>query len=168
MWRPWKLSNFQDPPSPWSIYVQNSSTSMTLEVFQKTSFKRATLPPLLQLITNQLKENIIQGWLLYVMRSFFQEGFCFQYQLINLVWLSFDFFSLSWSLIICFFVTLYSCVCSCPEISRNVYTHFLYSFCNQPVLFARLEKVNKPCNNNRTEYVNKRNQHKNQTKPHYI
>ena len=48
--------------------------------------------PPLQIITNQLKENIIQGWLLYVIRSFFQVHFHFQHQLINLVLLSFDFF----------------------------------------------------------------------------
>ena len=40
---------------------------------------------LLQMITNQLKENIIQRWLLYVIRLFFQVGFPFQYQLFNLV-----------------------------------------------------------------------------------
>ena len=49
------------------------------------------------MITNQLKENIIQGCLLYVIRSFLQVGFRFQYQLINLVWHSIDFFSFSWS-----------------------------------------------------------------------
>ena len=66
--RPWKLANFQEPPLPLSIYVQNSSTPLTLEVqFQ-------TKPPL-QLINNQLKENIIQVWLLYVIRFFLQVGF---------------------------------------------------------------------------------------------
>ena len=43
-----------------------------------------------------------------VIRSLLQVGFCFQYQLINFFWLSFDFFSFSWSLTICFFVPLYS------------------------------------------------------------
>ena len=38
------------------------------------------LPPL-QMMTNQLKENIIQGWLSYVIRSFLQVVFRFQYQL---------------------------------------------------------------------------------------
>ena len=56
--------------------------------------------PLFQIITNQLKKSIIQQWLLYVIRSFFQVGFRFQYQLINLFWFSFDFFSFSWSLAI--------------------------------------------------------------------
>ena len=32
----------------------------------------------LQMITNQLKENIIRWWLLYVIRSFLQVGFRFQ------------------------------------------------------------------------------------------
>ena len=37
----------------------------------------------LHMITNQLKENIILGWLLYVIRSFLLVGFRFQYQLIS-------------------------------------------------------------------------------------
>ena len=40
------------------------------------------------------------------------------------------------------------------------YSHFQYSFCNQPVLFAQLENVNKLWNNNRTVHVNERNQTK--------
>ena len=46
----------------------------------------------------------------------FSNDFRFQYQLINRVWLSFDFSSFS-CLTIRFFVPLYSCVCSCPKIS---------------------------------------------------
>ena len=75
-----------------SSYIQNSSTPLTLDVQFPTN-----PPPPLQMITNQSKENIIQGWLLYVIRSSLQVGFCFQYQLINLVWLSIEFFSFSWS-----------------------------------------------------------------------
>ena len=60
----------------------------------------------LQMITNQLKENIIQWWLLHVIRPFVQVGFCFQHQLINLAWLSIDLLSFTWSLTICFFVVL--------------------------------------------------------------
>ena len=65
---------------------------MTLDVqFQTNS------PPL-HMITNQLKENTILGWLLYVIRPFLQVGFRFQYQFnINLVWLSINFSSFSWS-----------------------------------------------------------------------
>ena len=82
VWRPWKLFIFQDP------HLLCPSTSKILP------------PPLinsLQMITNHLKENIIQGWLLYVIRTFLQVGFRCQYQTINLVWLFFDFFSFSWS-----------------------------------------------------------------------
>ena len=69
---------------------------------------------------NQLKEKIIQGWLLYIIRSFLEVGFRFHSQLINLAWLSFDFFSFSGSLTICVFAcvllyALYSCVFSCPK-----------------------------------------------------
>ena len=104
------------------------------------------IPPL-QMITSQLKENIIQGWLLYVIRSFLQVGFRFQYQLINLVWLSFDFFSFSWSLTICFFVALYSCLCSCPKISRNIFYLQLFTFLvlilqSTCFFFSQLENVN--------------------------
>ena len=53
---------------------------------------------LLQMITNQSQGSIILGLLLYFIRSFLQVGFRFQYQLmINLVWLSIDFSSFSWS-----------------------------------------------------------------------
>ena len=82
--------------------------------------------PPLQLSTNQLKENIIQGWLLYllyIIRSFLQASFLFQYQIINLVWLSFDFFSFTWNLTICFFVEFCSCtlvlLCSFPQLSSK-------------------------------------------------
>ena len=39
-------------------------------------------PPPLPIITNQLKENLIRGLLLHVIRSFLQVGLCSQYQLI--------------------------------------------------------------------------------------
>ena len=45
-------------------------------------------------------------------------------------------------------------------------SHFQYSFCNQPVLFAQLEKVNKFWDNNCTVYVNKRSQNK--CKPSHV
>ena len=97
------LSMFKilSPPWPWT-----------------SNFKR--IPPL-QTITNQLRENIIQGRLLYVIGSFLQVGFRFQYQLINFAWLSFDFFSFSWSLTVCFCLVLYSCMCCCWKVSRNVF-----------------------------------------------
>ena len=82
-------------PTPLSSYVQNSSTALTLDVQFQTNC--SPQPLRFPLRTNQLKGNIILGWLLYVIRSFLQVGFRFQYQLINLVWLSIDFFSFSWN-----------------------------------------------------------------------
>ena len=83
------------------------------------------------------------------------------------------FFSFSRSLSICFFLALYYCV----QLSRNItkcllfiiiHIFSIYSFYNQPVLFAQLENVNKLWNNNRTEHVNERNQNKNKTKSRHI
>ena len=88
------LSRHALPLPPLSSYVQSSSTPLTLNV----QFKRIlSLALPLQIKTNQLKYNKIQGWLLYVIRSFLQVGLCFQYQRINLVWLSINFFPFSWS-----------------------------------------------------------------------
>ena len=44
------------------------------------------------------------------------------------------------------------------------YSHYWYSFSNQPVLFAQFENVNKLWNNNLTMHVNERNQNKSKTK----
>ena len=85
-----KIVQISRPPPPMSSYVQNSSTPLTLDVQFQTR-------PYLQMITNQLKGNMNLRWLLYVIRSFLQIGFRFQYQLINLVWISLDFFSFRWS-----------------------------------------------------------------------
>ena len=57
----------------------------------------------------------------YVIRSFLQVDFCFRYQLINLVWFSFDFFSFTFFFLgllflkfLLFFMIFhnYSCFCS--------------------------------------------------------
>ena len=69
---------FRIPHPPLSIYVQNSSTPLTLDVQCQTNRHLSV-----QMITNQLKKNIIQVWLLYVIRSFLRVSFRFQYQLIK-------------------------------------------------------------------------------------
>ena len=88
-----EFAQFSRPPITLvqSSNVQNSSTPLTLDVHFQTNSPL----PLLQMITNQLKGNVILGWLLYVITSFLQVGFRFQYQLNNLVWLSVDFFPFS-------------------------------------------------------------------------
>ena len=53
-----KIVQFSRPPTPLSIYVQTSSTPLTLDVQFHGNHPR---PSPLQMITNQLKEYIIQG-----------------------------------------------------------------------------------------------------------
>ena len=71
------------------------------------------------------------------------------------------------------FSWLYTLVCAIVQKYNemsfvNNYSHFQDSFCNQPVLFAQFENVNKPLNNHRTVDVNERNQNKNKTKSRHI
>ena len=67
-----KIVQFSRPSTLLSIYVQNYSTPLTLDV----QFQTPPLP--LQMITNQLKENIIQGWLLYMLSGpFFMSAFIY-------------------------------------------------------------------------------------------
>ena len=131
IWSPWKLFIFQDPQPCLFICVQNSSTPWPC----RSSFRQRTTrpppppPPLLslQMITNQLKESIIQGWLLYIIRTFLQVSFRFQYQSIILVWLSFDFFSFSWSVtIISSSSWSYTLVCAVVQKYQEV--SFIYNY----------------------------------------
>ena len=158
VWRPWKLSNFQDPLPPLPIYVQNSSTPLNLNLqFQTTPLP----PPCLSPNDNKsIKRKHNPSMTTASYQVLLSGRLLFSAQLINLVWLSFDFFLFSWSLTFCFVVPLYSCVCSCPKISRN--SHFQYFFCNQPVA------INKLRNNDRTVLVNEQNQNKNKTMLHHI
>ena len=78
-------------------------------------------PPTFPNDNQSTKKGIIQVWLLYVIRSFLQVGFCFQYQLSNLIWLPFGFFSFSWSLNIYFFVAL-----ECAVVQKCHKMSFIY------------------------------------------
>ena len=89
-----KIGQFSRPPHP---SCPATSKILPPPWLWTSNFKRNPLPLPLQIMTNQLKENIIQGWLLHDIRSFLQVGFCSQYQLINLVWLSIDFYLFSWN-----------------------------------------------------------------------
>ena len=68
------------PPCPSTSKILPPSWTWT------SNFKRlpSRPPASLQMITNQLKENIIQAWLLQVIRSFFQIDFCFQHNSLTL------------------------------------------------------------------------------------
>ena len=153
---------FETPRPPIPLVHLRPTFSHSLKLWRPVSNNQTTLP-LLQMITRQLKESIIQGWLLYVIRSFLQVGFPFQYQLINLVWLSFG-----WCLTTCFFVASYV-VQKYYEMSFIYkHSHFQYWFCNQTALFAQTGNVKKLWDNNHTVQVNERNQNKNKTKPYHI
>ena len=66
-----KIVQFLRPPTPLSIYVQNSSTLLTLDV----QFQRSPSP--LQVITNQLKENLIQDGYYMLSDPSFRSDFVF-------------------------------------------------------------------------------------------
>ena len=107
-----KIVQFLKKPIPLSIYVQNTSICLTLDV--------------------QL------GWLLYVIRSFLQIGFRFQYQLANLARLSLSSFYLA-DASLSVFSWFYTLVCAVVQKYYEMsficnYLHFWYSFYNQPVI----------------------------------
>ena len=71
-----KVGQFSRPPT---LLIQlRSKCFRPLVIGRPVSNDPLPLP----IITNQLKENLIQGWLLHVIRSFLQVGLCSQYQLI--------------------------------------------------------------------------------------
>ena len=156
--------------------VQFSRASISLVHLCPVSFHPLDLgrlisdtPIPLAMITNQSKENIIQGWLLYVIGSFPQVGFFFPNQPINLVWLSFDLFSFSWSLTI--YLLLCGIILLCVQLSEKIKKFLLYiiihifsSHFAINVFFPQLENVNKLWNNNRTVDMNEQNQNKITTK----
>ena len=105
-WSPWKLSSFQDPPSPCP-----SSSKILQPPWPWPFFLSEVAPPSPNY--NQFIKRKHNPRVNIRSKTFLQVGFHFQYQLINLLWISFDFLSFSWSFTICYFVALYSCVCSC-------------------------------------------------------
>ena len=54
-----------------------STSNILLHTWPWTSNFKWTSPPSLQMITNQLKENIIQGWLFILSFPFFRSAFFF-------------------------------------------------------------------------------------------
>ena len=71
------------------------------------------------------------------------------------------------------FSCFYTLVCAVVQKYHEMsficnYSHFYYSFCNQPVLYGQLENVNKLWNNKRTVHVNERNQNKSKNMSHHI
>ena len=75
-------------------------------------------PSPLQMITNQLKENIIQGWLFMLSGTPFMSAFVFSINSLILPGFPLISFHLVEASLFAFFVALHSCVCCCP---RNVF-----------------------------------------------
>ena len=90
-----------------------------------------------QMITNQEKENIIQGWLLFVLRSFFLAVFCFQYQLINFDWLYFDSISDFW--------WLYTLLCIVAQKYHKFFFTYSYSHFSTHFAINLFYLHNTPC-----------------------
>ena len=74
IWRPWKFSSFQDPPPPCP------STSKILQLLWPwtLNFKR-TLPHLYPNDNQSIKRKHNSRMTIYVIKSFLQVGFRFQY-----------------------------------------------------------------------------------------
>ena len=89
---PMKIVQFSTPPvpAPLSSYVQNSSTPLTLDVQFQTKSPHSPYDNQ-SIKRKQSKDDY------YVILSYLLVGFRFQYQLINLAWLSVDLFSLNQS-----------------------------------------------------------------------
>ena len=108
-----KTIQFSRTPTPLDHLSAIFVTLLTLDI----QFQMTPSGPL-QMITNQFKDNIIQRWLLYVIRSFLQVGFRFQYQPINLFWFSFDFNLFSWSALL--YLLLRGFILLCVRLSKNI------------------------------------------------
>ena len=162
IWRPWKLSNFQDPHPPYLSTSKHLSPSW----LWTSNFKQTA--PSLQMITNELKENLIQGWLLYLIRSLLRFGSRFHIN--SLILFCFPLTSFhSDDTSLSAFLWLYTFACAVVQKYHEM--SFTYNYCffvfhifsthfsiNLSAIFAKLENVNKLWNNNHTVYVNEQNQ----------
>ena len=117
----------------------------------------------LQIITSQLKENIIQGWLLYAIKSFLQVGYRFQYQFIILSGFPLTSLHLSEASLFAF-LWLHTLVCAVVQRSKCLLFIIIYSFSTQfAINLFYLQNVNKLWKNNHTCMW--RNKIKTKTKP---
>ena len=110
--------------------------------------------------------------LLHIIRPSFRLAF--QYQPINLVLLSFDFFSFNWSLTI-YFLGVHvpqKRGFKHPKILQNIFYLWLLTFLvlilQSTCSFANIENVNKVWNNNCTVHVKKENQNKSKTESRQV
>ena len=137
IWPPWKLLNFQDAPTPSSIYVQTLFTLLTLDVQFQTnpsspndnqSIKRKHNPRINIICYQVLPSGRLSfSAFVFSINSVILSGF--PLTSFHLVEASLS--AYSWLYTLCVVVRKYHKMYFIYN-----YSHFLYSFCNQPVLFA--------------------------------
>ena len=149
-----EIIQFSKPPTLSFIYVKKSSISLTLDVQFQTNHPSSSGNQSIQ-----IKHNPRMTLICY---QVLPSAFIFSINLLisssfHLTFLHLAEASLS------AFSWLYTLVCEVVQKYHEMYftyNHFLYSFCNQPALFAQGENVNKLWNNNRTVHVNEQDQSK--------
>ena len=132
------------PPSPqgWQLYVINKVTAELFIIFidyywhfLKWGIGQDICDGIIVIIVKTISSS--SSWTVGLGPSlqsfnvlFLLVHFRFQYQRINLVWLSFDFFPFSWSFTVWFFCDYTLCAVAQKYGMSYNYSHFQYSFCN--------------------------------------
>ena len=130
LWRRRRLFSFQDPPTPLSIYVQNSSIPLTLDVQFQTN--RPPPPPNDNQSVKRKHNHMLSG-------PSFKLAFVFSIN--SLILPGFPLTSLHLAeASLTTFLWVYTLVCAVVQKYNKIsfiysYSYFWYSFCNQPVLF---------------------------------
>ena len=118
-----KIVQFSRPPTP----CRSTSKILPFCWLSTSNFKQN---PHLQMITNQLKENIIQGCLLYVSRSFLQFDFLNSLILLGFPLTSFHLAEASRSI----FSWLYTLMCEVLQKYHEM--SFIYNYSHLSIHFA--------------------------------
>ena len=129
-----KIVQFPKPLTPLVHLLPKFFHPIILDI----QFQTNPIPPS-PMITNQLKEDIIQRGLLYVIRSFLQVGFRLHYQHINLSGFPLTYFQLA-EATLSVFSRLYTHVCAVVQKYHEKsfiykYSHFKYKLILLPTCF---------------------------------
>ena len=109
-----KIVQFSRNSTPLSIYVQNSSNPLTLDVQFQTNLPSPN-------DNHQLKENIFKDQYYMLLGPSFRSVFVFSINSLMLSGFLLTCFHSAKVSLSAFFVVLHSCVCSCPIISPNAF-----------------------------------------------
>ena len=124
------------------------------------------------MMTNQLKKKHNPRMTIVCYQVLCSGQFCFQYQLINFVWLSFDFFHLT-EASLSVFSWLYTFVFAVVQIYHKCLLSIIIHVLVLPLQSIRFicttwKREQTMWNNNRTVHVNEQNQNKRKTKSCHI